>query len=62
MNIRRLSVADAATFRALRLAGGPGVLAVNEDLPPAVPEPGDATMMMADLAALLTAARPRRNG
>jgi len=42
--------------------GGPGVLAVNEDLPSAVPEPGDAAMMMAGLAALLAAARPRRNG
>ncbi|MBW8759632.1 MAG: hypothetical protein JF586_18700 [Burkholderiales bacterium] len=42
--------------------GGAGVLAINEDLSPAVPEPGDATLMMAGLAALVAAAGRPRNG
>jgi hypothetical protein len=42
--------------------GGAGVLAVDEDLPPAVPEPGDAALMTAGLAALLALAKRTRNG
>ena len=42
--------------------GGAGVLAVDEDLPPAVPEPADAALTMAGLVALLALVRRPRNG
>jgi len=42
--------------------GGAGMLAVNEDLPPAVPEPAGAALAMAGLAALLALAKRARNG
>ncbi len=44
---------------------GPGVLAVNEALPPPpppVPEPQHAVLLLAGLAALFASARRRRNG
>ena len=47
--------------------GGAGMLAVNEDLapppppPPAIPEPANAALMMAGLAALFAAVRLRKS-
>ena len=43
---------------------GAGTLAINEDLPPPppIPEPEDAALLMAGLAALFALARQRRDG